>query len=119
VSRPRAESSSSTNASAPGLARYEPPSPAGRVADEARMTDGWRDRGRALLRRYDELAGAHTRCTKHRNPKANLAILRAALGNAVLAGRSFGPDGRSGDVRRFLGWQAGERHWLLEPALQA
>lgn len=62
----------------------------GQVAGEARMTDGWRERGRALLRRYAELASTHTCCTKHRNPKANLAILRTAL-EAVEAGRPLEP----------------------------
>ncbi|MFJ8475915.1 hypothetical protein [Kitasatospora sp. NPDC094011] len=46
----------------------------------------WPERGAALLRRYRELADAHTRCTKHRKPKENLAILRGAL-DEVVAGR--------------------------------
>ncbi|MFE6667354.1 hypothetical protein ACFVFH_27800 [Streptomyces sp. NPDC057697] len=52
-----------------------------RVPDEA-----WRERGAVLLRRYRELAAAHTRCTKHRDPKENLGILRGALEETV-AGR--------------------------------
>ncbi|MCP9979147.1 transcriptional regulator [Actinomadura madurae] len=41
--------------------------------------DGWRARGAALLDRYAELAARHTLCGKHRNPRANLAILRVSL----------------------------------------
>jgi hypothetical protein len=40
---------------------------------------GWDRRGQALLERYASLAKTHTRCTKHRKPKENLAILRGAL----------------------------------------
>lgn len=39
-----------------------------------------------LLARYRRLAAEHTLCTKHRNPKENLAILRTALQD-VLEGR--------------------------------
>ncbi|MEU1277457.1 hypothetical protein [Streptomyces sp. NPDC005805] len=46
----------------------------------------WRERGAELLRRYRVLAAEHTRCTKHRRPEENPAILRAALAEAV-AGR--------------------------------
>lgn len=46
----------------------------------------WPGRGVELLRRYHVLATRHTYCTKHRRPKGNLAILRAALEEAV-AGR--------------------------------
>ena len=53
----------------------------GRVA--ARFPEGWRKRGRALLSRYDELALLNRRATKHRKPKENLAIMRAALREAV------------------------------------
>ncbi|MFD5437686.1 hypothetical protein ACFWJ4_36725 [Kitasatospora sp. NPDC127067] len=53
----------------------------------AGVPDGlWRERGALLLRQYGELAAAHTRCTKHRDPKENLGILRGALEEAV-AGR--------------------------------
>jgi hypothetical protein len=68
----------------------------------AALPGGWRERGAALLARYDELAAAHTRCTKHRRPKENLAILRAALADAV-AGREL--DGR--------------RHRLLQHAVDS
>jgi len=44
---------------------------------------GWRDRGRALLDRYDQLALAHTRTRKHWDPRRNPAILRLALLEAV------------------------------------
>ncbi|QFG21503.1 hypothetical protein [Actinomadura sp. WMMB 499] len=47
---------------------------------------GWRERGTALLVRYERLAAEHTRCTKHRRPKENAAILRTSLAD-VLAGR--------------------------------
>lgn len=58
---------------------------AGRIP--AGVPDGrWRERGALLLRQYGELAAAHTRCTKHRDPKENLGILRGALEEAV-AGR--------------------------------
>jgi hypothetical protein len=53
----------------------------GRVA--ARTPDGWLDRGAALLDRYRQLAAVHTRCSKHRRPKENLAIARAALEDVV------------------------------------
>jgi hypothetical protein len=52
----------------------------------------WLERGVELLRRYHVLATRHTYCTKHRRPKGNLAILRAALEEAV--------DGRPLDARR-------------------
>ncbi|MEV5824770.1 transcriptional regulator [Spirillospora sp. NPDC052242] len=48
--------------------------------------DGWRGRGAALLARYERLAAEHTRCTKHRRPKENAAILRTSLAD-VLVGR--------------------------------
>ncbi|MBD0673147.1 hypothetical protein [Streptomyces sp. CBMA156] len=48
----------------------------------------WRKRGALLLHQYEELAAAHTRCTKHRSPKENLGILRGALAEAV-AGRAL------------------------------
>ena len=53
----------------------------GRVA--AYYPEGWRDRGRALLERYYDLALTYPRATKHRRPKENLAILRIALTVAV------------------------------------
>ncbi|MER5480918.1 hypothetical protein ABT026_28665 [Streptomyces sp. NPDC002734] len=53
--------------------------------------DAWRERGAALLRRYQDLAARHTYCTRHRDPRQNLGVLRAALEEAV-AGRT--PDAR-------------------------
>ncbi|MGA5303673.1 hypothetical protein ACPCHT_27365 [Nucisporomicrobium flavum] len=47
---------------------------------------GWRDRARGLLGRYGQLAAAHTHCGKHRRPKENLAVLRAATEQAVADG---------------------------------
>ncbi|MEU9048966.1 hypothetical protein AB0D37_00945 [Streptomyces sp. NPDC048384] len=57
----------------------------GQVLELAPDTD-WLARGAALLDRYRMLAAAHTRCTKHRNPRQNLGILRGALEETV-AGR--------------------------------
>ncbi|WP_171165789.1 hypothetical protein [Streptomyces sp. I05A-00742] len=57
----------------------------GRVPEHV-PDDAWRERGAELLRRYRELAAAHTRCTKHRDPKENLGILLGALEEAA-AGR--------------------------------
>jgi hypothetical protein len=48
--------------------------------------DAWRERGARLLRRYHALAAEHTYCTKHRDPRQNLAVLRTALEETV-AGR--------------------------------
>ncbi|MEU5438267.1 hypothetical protein AB0G73_33605 [Streptomyces sp. NPDC020719] len=57
----------------------------GRVLDRTPDAD-WNRRGAELLDRYRTLATEHTRCTKHRKPKENLAILRGALEESV-AGR--------------------------------
>jgi len=46
----------------------------------------WLARGEVLLGRYRLLAEEHTLCTKHRDPKENLGILRGAL-EEVVAGR--------------------------------
>ncbi|WP_449352961.1 hypothetical protein [Streptomyces shaanxiensis] len=46
----------------------------------------WLAQAAALLDRYRLLAAEHTLCTKHRNPKENLGILRGAL-EEVVAGR--------------------------------
>lgn len=62
---------------------------AGRVLDHV-PDDTWRERGAVLLRRYQDLAVVHTRCTKHRDPTENLGILRGALEETV-AGRSLDP----------------------------
>lgn len=53
--------------------------------------DAWRERGALLLRRYRDLAARHTYCTRHRDPRQNLGVLRTALEEAV-AGRT--PDAR-------------------------
>jgi hypothetical protein len=57
----------------------------GRVLELAPDAD-WLARGAALLDRYRLLAARHTRCSKHRNPRENLGILRGALEETV-AGR--------------------------------
>lgn len=57
----------------------------GRVG--AVLDDGWYERGRELLARYERLAAEHRHCGKHRDPKENPAILLAALADAVRAGR--------------------------------
>ncbi|MEV2245461.1 hypothetical protein [Streptomyces sp. NPDC049970] len=57
----------------------------GRVLKLAPDAD-WLVRGEVLLERYRLLAGKHTLCTGHRNPKENLGILRGAL-EEVVAGR--------------------------------
>ncbi|MEY9995082.1 hypothetical protein ABIE67_007114 [Streptomyces sp. V4I8] len=57
----------------------------GRVLELAPDTE-WLARGAALLARYRQLAAEHTHCTKHRDPKQNLGILRGALEETV-AGR--------------------------------
>jgi hypothetical protein len=61
---------------------------AGQAAGQvgARIDEDWRRRGGALLDRYRRLAAEHTRCTKHRQPKENLTILRTALETAVAGG---------------------------------
>jgi hypothetical protein len=51
---------------------------------------GWHERAGVLLARYQELAAAHTRCGKHRRPKENLAVLRAAA-EEVSGGRELTP----------------------------
>jgi hypothetical protein len=59
-----------------------------------RFPDGWFDRGAALLDRYERLAATYQRCSKHRNPKENLAILRLTL--AVTVAERVVPAGRIG-----------------------
>lgn len=46
----------------------------------------WDQRGADLLSRYRSFAVAHTRATKHRRPKENLAIMLAALSERVEGG---------------------------------
>ncbi|MFD0399286.1 hypothetical protein ACFVHI_14555 [Kitasatospora sp. NPDC127121] len=67
------------------LAHWLETAEAGRVLERT-PDSAWLERGAMLLRRYDELAAAHTRCTKHRDPKENLGILRGALAETA-AGR--------------------------------
>ncbi|MEU0004081.1 hypothetical protein ABZ079_07215 [Streptomyces sp. NPDC006314] len=52
--------------------------------------DAWHARSAELLCRYRDLALRHTHCTKHRKPKENLGILRAAL-EETAAGRELEP----------------------------
>ncbi|MDE3724929.1 transcriptional regulator [Nocardiopsis sp. N85] len=59
---------------------------AGAIEVDARRPDGWTERGAALLDEYERLAAEHTLCTKHRRPKENLAILLAALREALTEG---------------------------------
>lgn len=70
-----------------GTARTEAP---GAAAPGTAYDADWLARGDALLRRYRRLAEEHTRCGKHRRPRENAAILRAALEDAV-AGRRPAP----------------------------
>lgn len=67
------------------LALWLEVAPAGEV--EQRPSGDWSDRARALVEEYDRLAVVHTRCTKHRNPKENLAIQVSALRSIVATGR--------------------------------
>ena len=57
-------------------------------------TDAWLAEARGLLAVYEEAVSTHTKCTKHRRPKENLAILRAAaqteVSGAVLTQRELG-----------------------------
>lgn len=57
-------------------------------------TDTWLTEARGLLAVYEEVVSTHTKCTKHRRPKENLAILRAAtqteLSGASLTHRELG-----------------------------
>lgn len=50
---------------------------------DAHRPQGWSERGAALLAEYERLAAEHTLCTKHRKPGRNLAILLAALREAL------------------------------------
>jgi hypothetical protein len=49
----------------------------------ATFPDGWSHDARGLLERYAVLKVEHPRCSKHRNPKENLAILLSATKSAV------------------------------------
>ncbi|MFF0383783.1 hypothetical protein [Streptomyces sp. NPDC004286] len=59
----------------------------GRVLEHVPDAD-WLAHAEALLDRYRLLAAEHTRCTKHRNPKENLGILRGGL-EEVAVGREL------------------------------
>ncbi|SBT39060.1 hypothetical protein [Micromonospora auratinigra] len=52
--------------------------------------DDWLPRAARLLTRYRELAAAHTRCTRHRDPKGSIGVLRTALERRV-AGAELTP----------------------------
>ncbi len=56
----------------------------GRVT--GRFPDDWAVRAAGLLDRYAVLAARHRNCGKHRRPKENLAILRAAAQEMLTAG---------------------------------
>jgi hypothetical protein len=49
-------------------------------------TDAWLKEAHGLLAVYEEAVSTHTKCTKHRRPKENLAILRAATRTEVSGG---------------------------------
>jgi hypothetical protein len=49
-------------------------------------TEAWLAEARRLLVAYEEAVSTHTKCTKHRRPKENLAILRAATQTEVSGG---------------------------------
>ncbi|MEU4353394.1 hypothetical protein [Streptomyces virginiae] len=63
--------------------------------------------GAALLARYRELAAAHTRCTKHLNPKSNTAVLLRGL-EATVTGREL-PPRLAGLVRHAVASMAARR----------
>ncbi|TDC79233.1 hypothetical protein E1193_19430 [Micromonospora sp. KC606] len=52
--------------------------------------DGWLPRAVQLLARYQHLAAEHTLCSKHRNPKGSIGVLRTALERRV-AGAELTP----------------------------
>jgi hypothetical protein len=56
----------------------------GRVAE--RFPDAWAAHAAGLLDRYTVLTAKHPHCSKHRRPKENLAILRAAAGEMLTTG---------------------------------
>jgi hypothetical protein len=56
----------------------------------SRTDAAWHDRARLLLAEYGELAEQHTKCSKHRKPKENVAILRVAADD-IVAGRAVTP----------------------------
>ena len=68
---------------------------------------GWHERADMLLARYEALAAVHTRCGKHRNPKENLAILRAAA-QVVTGGGELAPRQR-GMLRHAVGSMVARR----------
>lgn len=68
---------------------------------------GWHERADILLARYEALAAVHIRCGKHRNPKENLAILRAAA-QVVTGGGELAPRQR-GMLRHAVGSMVARR----------
>jgi hypothetical protein len=70
----------------------------GQLSEE--MSEAWRTEASALLADYQRLSETHTRCTKHRKPKENLAILLAGVREAV-------EHGSLGSRRRGLGPRVG------------
>lgn len=93
------------------------------VAVDAVADPDWRGRAVALLDRYRVLAAAHTLCGKHRNPKENLAILRAATQDALdgtLTPRAYGllRTAVTGMVRR-RGLPGSPRHGAVRAAQSA
>ncbi|MFJ8015627.1 hypothetical protein [Streptomyces sp. NPDC096339] len=73
----------------------------------------WTADGFVLLERYRSLAAAHTRCTGHRDPKSNSAILRGALEEAV-AGRAPAPRA-AGLLRHAVDSMAAKREKARQP----
>lgn len=66
------------------LERYR----AGRVTVD--HDPAWEAKARNVLDEYARLATVHTRCTKHRNPKENLAVLLVGL-RRISAGQPLSP----------------------------
>ncbi|WP_405940849.1 hypothetical protein [Streptomyces sp. NBC_00207] len=73
----------------------------------------WRADGAALLTRYRSLAAAHTRCTRHLDPRSNASVLRRALEEDV-AGREL-PPREAGLVRRAVTAAAAKRGRNRQP----
>jgi hypothetical protein len=85
------------------------------------VPNDWLADARQLLDRYSDLAAVHTRCTKHRKPKENVAILVSAAGN-LIEGRGLS-DRERGLVRSAVaamvarrGVPGSEMHRLLRAA---
>lgn len=54
------------------------------------VDEAWRERAAILLAEYRVLAVRHTRCSKHRKPKENLAILLSAV-ETLVKGEALSP----------------------------